>query len=75
LGTLTACHEFASTTNIGAVDVMAIQLRFGFLVQLKHPSNILSGVGPGIGATLFDLKYSTGTNLAFPFYFTVLSTT
>lgn len=55
-GSLAARHEFSSTTNIGTVDVMAIRLWLDSLIQLKNPSNVLSGIGPGIGATLFDLN-------------------
>jgi len=48
--------SFLQTTNIGTVDVMAIRLWLDSLIQLKNPSNVLSGIGPGICATLFDLN-------------------
>ncbi|KAH9309560.1 hypothetical protein KI387_037471, partial [Taxus chinensis] len=54
--TLGVRDEFVSASNIGTVDVMAIRLWFDTLIQLQNPSNVLAGIGPGIGATLFDLN-------------------
>lgn len=53
---LGARDEFISATNIGTVDVMAIRLWFDTLIRLQTPSNVLAGIGPGVGATLFDLN-------------------
>ncbi|XP_057828629.1 uncharacterized protein LOC131039808 isoform X2 [Cryptomeria japonica] len=54
--TLEAHDEFVSASNIGSIDVMAIRLWFDAMIPLQNPSNVLAGIGPGVGATLFDLN-------------------